>query len=296
MTQVILDPSNLSAMGEMPTKKVGTRSNGKTKMESSSAPVDGVTYRLWPFWAQSSELAKVTNSMVLATKAHEGQFRKYNGLPYVTHPMRVAFALATYPTVKIPHICAAMLHDTLEDTKITHQEIIDAAGDEALNLVIELTNTTHDLKKIPRRDRKRLDWERLSKVSFWAKIIKMFDRIDNLRDMVNAQVGFKKLYVEESLELLKVVGDADLHIAAQVAAAGKALYDWRDFHNSELLGKQNGTEIESARHGIGYMTSVVKDGQDVKLMVFKERTFEITSSPQNEFRLMRETGQWRDSF
>ena len=254
-----------------------------------------VTYRLWPFWTSSADQRKLTNALSLAIRHHAGQFRKYDGEPYIVHPMRVAMAVSSYPLIKLTDVQAAILHDTKEDTAITDEEIIKATSEEVLFLVNELTNQTKALKGVPRRDRKKLDWERLSKASREAKLIKMFDRSDNLRDMVNAPTDFKKLYIEETYELLKYVGDADWHIANQVKTACEAFFSWRQFTISELLGKSVGVEVEHGKYGLGVMAIEEIEGQQVKVINFDKSKhgdikIRIDQSEEIDWKLFKETG------
>src|SRR5579872_6665856 len=166
-------------------------------------------HRLWPFWTTPEEIQRFTNAMVISMHQHsvaakpEKRTRKYTGLPYWTHPFRVGMRICTYPEMKLFWACAGVLHDTLEDTVYDPEEvfalkhrIIKEVGEETLLLVEELTNEEHD-KSIPRRQRKEMDWKRLSTISKPAKLIKMFDRIDNLQEMLGGPKDFIKLYCEE---------------------------------------------------------------------------------------------------
>ena len=150
----------------------------------------------------------------LATFAHKGQKRKYNNDPYIFHPIRVAGRVATLPNATEEMVAAAFLHDVLEDTQVLYSELRTAMGDKITNLVIELTNTTHGLS-ISRVERKAIDRDRLGVCSYEAKVIKFIDRIDNLRDMVNApeeHKDFFQLYKEESIRLAQVLGSASLEL------------------------------------------------------------------------------------
>ncbi len=165
---------------------------------------------------------KATNALSIAIHQHcvaaKVKTRKYNGLPYIIHPIRVALMTAAHEDCMPFWIYGAVNHDTWEDTVYTDDErvslknrIITGVDEETFNLVIELTNVKHP--GVNRKERKKLDWERLSKVSRPAKIIKMFDRIDNLREMVDAPNDFKKLYLFESRGLIEVIKDADYRLA-----------------------------------------------------------------------------------
>lgn len=145
----------------------------------------------------------IKNAIALAFKYHEGQYRKYgDNIPYVQHVLRVAFKVATTGGNEVD-ICAAILHDTKEDTSITDEDIlsIGSQGDEVLALVNELTNRSKGVKA-SRRERKKMDRDHIKSISLRAKKIKLIDRIDNLNDMKKAPEDFKKLYIQESKDLL----------------------------------------------------------------------------------------------
>lgn len=148
----------------------------------------------------------------LAKRAHQGQKRKYTGTDYFEHPRRVAERVAELDGTP-EMIAAAYLHDVLEDTQVTDQEILDATNLDVLRLVAELTNRR---AKAIRIVRKRLDNDRLSGVSPAAKFIKLIDRIDNLREMEGAPENFKRLYAEETFELVKAVGDASESLKSEL--------------------------------------------------------------------------------
>jgi (p)ppGpp synthase/HD superfamily hydrolase len=70
---------------------------------------------------------------IFANNAHKGQKRKYNGRPYIEHPMRVAFAVSLIPEAEPEVIAAAWLHDVVEDCGILHGEIGGSFGPVTFN-------------------------------------------------------------------------------------------------------------------------------------------------------------------
>lgn len=155
----------------------------------------------------------------LATKYHEGQFRKFFDppIPYIVHPLQVATNVdclnISDQELKIKMICAAIGHDLLEDTTVTEQEIIDVAGEDVLKLIKELTNPSKGMKA-PRRIRKQVDRDHLKTVSNEAKIIKLIDRTVNLGDFEGCDdVNFVRLYLKESRDLLEVIKDSHEQLA-----------------------------------------------------------------------------------
>jgi (p)ppGpp synthase/HD superfamily hydrolase len=142
-------------------------------------------------------MKSVLEMIKFAQMAHEGQVRKYTGEPYIVHPLRVA-ALSGDP--------AAVLHDVIEDTSVTAEDLRREFGDEVARLVEELSNPSHDPehKNKPRAERKALDLEHARKMSPRAMLIKAADRIDNLSDMSKAGGEFLALYARESRALMEV--------------------------------------------------------------------------------------------
>jgi (p)ppGpp synthase/HD superfamily hydrolase len=180
--------------------------------------------------------AKIQRAKDLATKAHDGQFRKYSGEPYIVHPIQVHDLMCeslntsrSYikdgkildPTLReirqIPDWlycameCAAYLHDVLEDCpQITEQDIIDATDEQTLTLVKELTNPSKG-STAPRAVRKKMDRDHLEDVSWGAKFIKLCDRTINLRDFeLCSDTNFLHLYATESKDLLQVLKGTDI--------------------------------------------------------------------------------------
>lgn len=157
----------------------------------------------------------ILRAAAFARRAHEGQRRKYTARPYIEHPARVAGRVAAHPRATEAMVAAAFLHDVVEDTTHTSADIEAVFGPEVAWLVGELTNPSRD-SKAPRKARKQMDIEHLATVSREAKIIKILDRIDNLRDMRDAPIGFRRLYCAESRRLAAVIGDADSKLAEEL--------------------------------------------------------------------------------
>jgi (p)ppGpp synthase/HD superfamily hydrolase len=142
----------------------------------------------------------------LATRAHEGQKRKYSGEPYIVHPAMVAARVEMLPGVSETEIAAAWLHDVPEDC--AHEfakELNDNFPPDVIRLVYELTNPSKGSKE-PRRVRKQMDRDHLRNVSVWAKKIKLIDRICNWQDILkelnNVPGDFASMYCNESVLLL----------------------------------------------------------------------------------------------
>jgi (p)ppGpp synthase/HD superfamily hydrolase len=148
----------------------------------------------------------VDRARVFATRAHAGQQRKYTGESYIVHPTRVARNVAAAGGDEAM-VAAAYLHDTIEDTPVTYFDLVDAFGLDVAGLVLELTHvyTPEAYPEINRAQRKQLEAARLATVSKRAKLIKLFDVLDNLPSVCQHDPGFAKVYVPEQQAVLQAV-------------------------------------------------------------------------------------------
>ncbi len=123
------------------------------------------------------------DAIIFATKKHQGQVRKgAKHLPYITHPLAVAQLIVGIGKVNDRDtLTAAILHDTIEDTITTPEEISKLFGEEVLSIVLEVS----DNKSLPREVRKKLQVEHAPQLSYPARLIKWGDKIDNCRDILN---------------------------------------------------------------------------------------------------------------
>jgi (p)ppGpp synthase/HD superfamily hydrolase len=142
-----------------------------------------------------------------AAHARVGQLRKYTGTPYIEHPRAVADlvrGVAHTPEM----LAAAWLHDTIEDTGATHEELYYAFGPVVARLVTELTDVSKPSDG-NRKARKALDREHLAIASPPAKTIKLADLIDNTRSIVANDPKFARVYLEEKRLLLPFLKSGD---------------------------------------------------------------------------------------
>ncbi len=156
----------------------------------------------------------VLQAAAFAGRAHVGQVRRYGGEPYIYHPGRVA-AIVTVRWAREDLIIAAWLHDVVEDTPITLEDIRREFGWGIENLVRGLTNTSKT-SGANRAARKAMDRERLAHEIEDIQRIKLADRYDNLRDMGAAPPDFRRLYADESRKLVQVIAQADEGLAGDV--------------------------------------------------------------------------------
>ena len=125
--------------------------------------------------------ASLLTALRFAAQKHSRQRRKDSAAsPYINHPIAVAECLARVGGVTdLAMLQAAILHDTIEDTQTTPQELDEQFGQEVRLLVQEVT----DDKSLPKEDRKRLQVEHAPHLSAAAKQIKIADKSCNLGDI-----------------------------------------------------------------------------------------------------------------
>ncbi len=155
-------------------------------------------------------MTKYNIALQFATIAHAEQKRKYTSEPYINHPIAVANIIQELGLHE-DIVCAALLHDVVEDTPVTIDQIEGKFGIIISRLVDQLTDVyTHEAyPHIPRRERKKLECYRLLNVSGTAKTIKLADLIDNTSSIVQYDRSFAKVYLREKEEMLHVLSGGD---------------------------------------------------------------------------------------
>jgi len=121
-------------------------------------------------------------SVAFAAEKHRDQRRKdADASPYINHPIALANVLANEGGIQdISVLCAAILHDTIEDTETTADELEDIFGSKVTSIVLEVT----DDMSLEKHVRKQLQIEHASHISHEAKLVKLADKICNLRDIL----------------------------------------------------------------------------------------------------------------
>ena len=129
-------------------------------------------------------LPLVIRAAAFAAEKHRRQRRKdADASPYINHPIALANVLVNEATVEDTTVlAAALLHDTIEDTATTSQELETVFGATIAGIVNEVT----DDKSLSKAERKRGQIEHAAGLSPQAKLVKLADKICNLRDMNDA--------------------------------------------------------------------------------------------------------------
>jgi len=130
-----------------------------------------------------NNLNNLLKAASFAAQKHTGQKRKGSKQePYINHPLEVANLLANVGGVEdCDVLIAAILHDTIEDSGVSAEEISKMFGEAVSGYVQEVT----DDKNLPKKERKRLQIEHAPHLSHGAKLVKLGDKISNITDVTN---------------------------------------------------------------------------------------------------------------
>ncbi|MBX7055637.1 MAG: HD domain-containing protein [Pyrinomonadaceae bacterium] len=129
-----------------------------------------------------NNLNKTLHAARFAAEKHTGHFRKGSKRePYINHPIEVANLIANVALIDDEDIlAAALLHDTVEDCEVSPDEMTEKFGQAVTDYVLEVT----DDKSLPKKTRKMLQIEHAPHLSYGAKVIKLADKISNVRDVI----------------------------------------------------------------------------------------------------------------
>lgn len=129
----------------------------------------------------------VKGAKEFAEKAHKGQYRK-GGQPYIIHPKAVAEIVHNVKISKeiAALVAAAYLHDTVEDTDVTFDDIKEQFGELVMSLVYELTS---DEEKLAISGKEEYLIDKVLNISSWALVIKLADRLHNMKDFKKIMKG-----------------------------------------------------------------------------------------------------------
>uniref|UniRef100_A0A1I8ESJ4 guanosine-3',5'-bis(diphosphate) 3'-diphosphatase n=1 Tax=Wuchereria bancrofti TaxID=6293 RepID=A0A1I8ESJ4_WUCBA len=181
-------PSYKSIYPEMPEKVSDKLAKINGKLEISRA--------------FTNDISLIIKAADLAARRHRQQRRKdAMQTPYVNHPIGVAYILTNEGQITdMATIIAAILHDIVEDTKTTDEEIREMFGDEVADIVKECTV----IKSMKREARMKSELEKASKLSHKAKLVQLADKLYNVRDIERcAPFGWTKQQVREYILFAK---------------------------------------------------------------------------------------------
>ncbi|KAI9159413.1 Guanosine-3',5'-bis(diphosphate) 3'-pyrophosphohydrolase MESH1 [Blastocladiella emersonii ATCC 22665] len=185
------------------------------------------TLALYPVLPDDAPVAALLKAAHFAAVKHRFQQRKDGGTPYINHPLGVATLLAAEGGVTdVAVLQAAVLHDTVEDTDTTPDEIREHFGERVALIVAEVTDDKH----LPSAERKQKQVETAPHKSHGAQLVKLADKLYNLRDLTRkAPTGWTAQRIQAYFAWSKRVTDGCKHANAQLAAKLDELYEHGEF-------------------------------------------------------------------
>lgn len=142
---------------------------------------------------------KLNLAFKFAFDAHDGQYRKYSKLPFIIHPYDVVHRLSSIGINDEDMLISGVLHDTVEDTNITSDDIHNIFGLKISKIVDELTMPETSVESTKRKWLNHI----ASHCSIEANIIKFTDRMSNFHDFLSANNKNAKLYAESAAPIYR---------------------------------------------------------------------------------------------
>lgn len=125
----------------------------------------------------------VVDALEYAALMHAGQRRKGRGrAPYINHPISVMALLHRAGVTDPAVLAAALLHDTVEDTEASREDLAERFGEPVAAIVAEVT----DDKSLPQAERKQAQIDKAPHLSLEARLVKLADKTANVSDLVQA--------------------------------------------------------------------------------------------------------------
>jgi guanosine-3',5'-bis(diphosphate) 3'-pyrophosphohydrolase len=174
----------------------------------------------------ANETGLLVRALAFAAERHSRQRRKdVDASPYINHPIALADVLVNEGGIEsVEVLAAAILHDTLEDTETTVADLDAAFGPRICSIVLEVS----DDKALPKAARKQLQIDLAPQLSHEAKLVKLADKICNLRDVATAPpVGWPLQRRQEYFDWAKQVVDGLRGAHAGLEAIFDATYAQR---------------------------------------------------------------------
>ena len=174
---------------------------------------------------KKTDLSLIIKALAYAAEKHKHQRQDDEAAqPYINHPIALVSLLSEVGITDCKVVCAALLHDTLEDTNATYAELRTHFGLKISDIVLELS----DDKSLAEAERRRWQVAHATIASKRAKLIKLADKTCNLRDMINAPpVGWSPDRQREYFDWAKEVIDALRGVNKKLEKAFDAAYALR---------------------------------------------------------------------
>ena len=241
----------------------------------SPSPDDGVPEYLRQLeraasYLPAEQIPLLRRAWEVGAAAHEGQTRK-SGEPYITHPVAVAQVLAELG-LDVETLIAAILHDTIEDTPLTHAEISEAFGESVAELVDGVTK----LDKLHFRDRQEAAAESFRKMLLAMSrdlrviMIKLADRLHNMRTLGAQSTEARIRIARETLEIYAPIAQrlGMSLVKSELQNLGfRALHPWRHAIIEKHIRSQPVVRRESmAQVEVKLSQGLARDGLEHRLV------------------------------
>jgi (p)ppGpp synthase/HD superfamily hydrolase len=179
------------------------------------------------YQATKQETRPVSERVAERYASHEhgliNQKRKYTGEPYIVHPKRVAEIVKSVTTDK-DIIAAAYLHDVVEDTPRTIEDIEYSFGKRVAQIVEMVTDVSKP-EDGNRKTRKEIDRQHLAKADYAGQTVKLADMIDNAHDISKNDPNFAKVYMSEIKNILPLMTKGDKSLFKQLTEIINSYYN-----------------------------------------------------------------------
>lgn len=155
------------------------------------------------------DMVVLTRALVFSANKHRNQRRKdKDASPYINHPIDLLNILVEAGIRDTTTLAGAVLHDTVEDTETTEQELQQEFGNAIADVVMEVT----DDKALAKDERKRLQVVHASEISLRARLVKIADKTANLRDIAHFPpaewtLTRRQKYFDWAREVVMAAGD-----------------------------------------------------------------------------------------
>ena len=123
---------------------------------------------------------RIRQAIVVAAEAHKDQKRKEKGIPFISHPLGACIRLALNPNIPEDVLVGIILHDTLEDTKLSPKKILKLFGPNVLRIVMASTEPD---KRLVWETRKQHTINTINKGDLQIKLVACADKLDNLQSI-----------------------------------------------------------------------------------------------------------------
>lgn len=189
----------------------------KLNYENTTKRTDDLVYKLSLHFSEKGAEA-ILLAYKVAIESHFGQYRKYTGEPYIVHPVAVATILYNFLQKKTTYqmICAALLHDVVEDCKVSFNTLAEQFDKETISMVAGLTSASKWLYSYNRAQRKHIDKVFLKSTDWRVHTIKCADILHNTESILHYDKNFAITYLKEKKDLIPALSLASTEIYNRV--------------------------------------------------------------------------------